>query len=124
MTIGTALVLINTTVSLTGNSEFTHNHCTGSSSCVGGGDITALSSNLTFTGNTTFLDNTAMFYKLYTITNGGHGGAIIALRNTILRFNGINNFINNSANHGGSGGAIYVSDNTTALMEPTTLSTT
>ena len=116
---GTALVVINTTVSLTGNTEFTHNYCTGSNSCVGVGGIQALSSNLTFTGNTTFLGNTAIFYKLYTITSGGHGGAIIALQNTILRFNGTNNFINNSANHGGSGGAIYVSDNTTVSFNGT-----
>ena len=42
---GNALVVINTNITLTGNSDFRHNHCA----------ITALSSNLAITGNITFL---------------------------------------------------------------------
>ena len=38
------------------------------------------------------------------------GGAIVTSDNSVLNFNGINNFINNSAYH--DGGAIYTSDNT------------
>ena len=100
--LGTALVVDNTTISLTGNSEFTHNHCE-SNSCTGGGGITALSSNLTFTGNTIFLLNNAISVYSY------GGGAIYASHNTIISFNGTSNFINNSAHYGG---AIYTSSNT------------
>ena len=101
--LGTAVVVNNTNVTLAGNSEFTHNHCestSGSNSCTGGGGIYALSSNLTFTGNTTFLQNIA--------TSSG-GGAIYASHNTVLSFNGTSNFINNSAL---DGGAIYTFENT------------
>ena len=101
--LGTALVVINTTVILAGNSEFTHEHCTGSNSCVGGGGITALSSNLTFTGNTTCHQNNAIPVYNYS------GGAIYASRNTVLSFNGTTNFVNNSADYGG---AIYAFENT------------
>ena len=67
---------------------------------LGASGITALSSNLTFTGNTTFLENI-----------GQHSGAICASSNTILNFNGTSYFVNNSAyNHGG--GAIVTSENT------------
>ena len=89
--LGTALVVNNTNITLAGNSVFTHNHC-GSTSCVGGGGITALSSNITFTGNTTFLENIAQFHD--------SGGAIYALDNTLLSFNGTSYFISNFANRG------------------------
>ena len=61
--LGTALAVYNTII-LAENNEFTHNHCDGeglSSYCIGGGGITALDSNLTFIGNTTFLQNHATF---------------------------------------------------------------
>ena len=41
--------------------------------------------------------------------SAGYGGAIYTSHNTVLSFNGASNFTNNSA---GSGGAIYTSDNT------------
>ena len=79
--LGTALVVNNTNITLAGNSEFTHNHCestSGSNSCTGGGGIYALSSNLTFTGNTTFLQNKAISAYGYA------GGAICASHNTVI----------------------------------------
>ena len=53
--LGTALVVNHTSITLAGNSVFSHNDC-GFDLCVGGGVI-AVHSNLTFTGNTTFLEN-------------------------------------------------------------------
>ena len=52
-----ALIVIDTSVTLTGNSVFTHNHC---ESCSKGSVFTACSSNLTFTRNTTFLGMESM----------------------------------------------------------------
>ena len=98
--LGTALVVNNSNVTLSGNSEFIHNHCE-SDFCLGGSGITALSSNLTFTGSTTFLENNATFYGIY-VWHGG-GGAIYASSNTVLSYH----FINNSAV--GGGGAVYAS---------------
>ena len=121
--LGTALVVDNTNIALIEN-NFTHNHCE-SNSCVGGGGIAAIGSNLTFTGDTMFIGNEANF--------GGAGifminstmsstGSVHFIRNSIsgnitipgipifhlvagticasassLHFNGTNNFINNSA---------------------------
>ena len=105
---GTALVVRNTNVTLAGNSEFTHNqyHCK-FTSCAGGGGgggITALSSSLKFTGNTTFLENAK-------IEQGG--GAIYASGNAMLSFHGTTNFINNSVHYGNAcGGAICAVFNT------------
>ena len=90
--LATALVLINANITLVGNIEFTHNHC--DSDPYTGGGIIAISSNLKSVGNTTFLDNV------------GNGGAIFALQNSVLSFNGTNNFINNSADYGGAINAI------------------
>ena len=88
-----ALVVTNTNVTLA-ETNFTHNQwCLGS--------IIAFSSNLIFTGNTTFLENRAQLDYC-----GGSGGAIFALSNTVLNFTGTSNIINNSASV--SGGAIYV----------------
>ena len=89
--IGNALIVKNTSVTLTGNSEFVHNHCE-SNSCIGGGGIVTLSSNVTITGNTTFLENFGIFPGP---TNDG--GVAIYANNTILSFSGISNFIHNSA---------------------------
>ena len=95
--LGTALVVNNTNITLSGYSEFIHN-------CwYGGGGIVAVSSNSMFTGNTMFLNNIASWH--------GSGGAISAFHNTVLSFSGNNSFINNSAD-GGCGGAIYASSNT------------
>ena len=55
--------------------------------------IIALSSNLTFTGNTNFLDNSAQCRA--------QGGAIYASDNTVLGFSGTSSFINNSADNVG-----------------------
>ena len=89
--IGTALVIKNTNITLAENSEFTHNHCE-SHSCA----INALNSNLTFTGTTTFINNSAI-----SLTEFAYGGAIYASY-TLLNFNGTSNFINNSAHYGGA----------------------
>ena len=99
---GTAIAVNNTDITLAGTTEFTHNKACGN--IVLGGAIIALSSSLTFTGNTRFLDNGAAF--------GGStvgGGAILTLNHTVLSFSGTTNFINNLAIHGG---AIFTSDNT------------
>ena len=99
----TALVVNNTDITLAGSTDFTHNRACGIT--VLGGAIIALSSNLTFTGNTTFLNNIAF-----------DGGAIVTLNHTVLSFSGTTNFINNLAIHGdatgGYGGAIFTLDNT------------
>ena len=122
--LGTALVVDNANITLSGNTGFTHNYCE-STSCVGGGGIAAIGSNLAFTGDTMFIGNEANF--------GGAGifminstmsstGSIHFIRNSIsgnitipeipifrlaagiicasassLHFNGTSNFINNSA---------------------------
>ena len=102
--LGTALVVNNTNITLSENSQFIHN-------CwYEGGGIVAISSNLTFTGNTTFRDNSVFWHGPY-ICCHVPGGAISAFHNTVLSFSGNNSFINNSAGDG-SGGAIYASSNT------------
>ena len=109
--IGTPLAVTNTSITLAGNTEFAHNHC--ESNCIGGA-IIALNSNLSFTENTTFLENSAKFNEAFNIFNNfpaGCGGAIHASANTLLSFSGVSHFINNSAYNGG-GGAISMLDNT------------
>ena len=88
--LGTALAVYHTSITLAGNNKFTHNHCDHegiivSNSCVGGGGITALHSNLKITGNTTFLRNHANF-----------GSAGIHVTNCSLSSTGSIHFINNS----------------------------
>ena len=87
--LGTALAVYHASITLAQNNEFTHNHCDGEgfipNSCVGGCGITALDSNLTFIGNTTFLGNRATF-----------SSAGIYLINCALSSNGSIHFINNS----------------------------
>ena len=95
---GTALVVYQTSVTLAENNEFTHNHCDKwfmAIYCVSGGGISAHYSNLTFTGNTTFLQNYAMLGS--GPADYGGGGAIYAVYNTSLSFTGTSNFVNNSA---------------------------
>ena len=92
--IGTALAVNNTNAALI-DIEFTHNQCGceslgDSSYCKLGCGITALNSNLTFTGNTTFLDNRRNSSK---VSEEG-AGAIFAVVSTI-HFNGFNNFFDN-----------------------------
>ena len=103
--LGTALTVHNTNVTLIDN-QFIHNQCgcvPDSDNCKVGCGITALNSNLTFIGNTTFRENNASY---------GGTGAIWASA-TLLDFDGTSNFINNSANSGGfrNGGAIYAETN-------------
>ena len=111
--LGTALVVNNTNVSLVGN-NFMHNRLCGI--ICAGGAIIALSSNLRFTGNTTFIDNSAAISESCTQVYGEKdivgGGAIYASDNTVLSFNGTSNFINNSPEIYGSGGAIFTFNNT------------
>ena len=101
--LGTALAVDNTKVTLSGKSEFIHNHC---ERCIAGGIVAFNSSNLTFTGNTTFLENQGG--AIYNPSHG-YGGGVYAFQNTTLTFCGTTNFVNNSA---GYGGAIYALVNT------------
>ena len=87
---GTALVVINTNITLTGNTNFTHNHCE-DDYCVGGGGIAAVSSNLTFIGDTMFIENNARFGDSAT-----HGAAGIDIIDCILTSTGSIHFINNT----------------------------
>ena len=103
----TALVVNNTDITLAGITEFIHNKACGN--IVPGGAIIALSSSLTFTGNTRFLDNGAAFGQCPLDGSTVGGGAILTLNHTVLSFSGTTNFINNFAIHGG---AIFTSDNT------------
>ena len=134
--IGTALAVLSSSITLTGNNNFTHNHC-GPNSCILGGGIAAFNGKLTFIGNTTFLENNghvagAGIFMIYTSLNStgsihfinnlnsGHvtgfdsKDSAVSARGTIwtyashLHFTGTNNFINNSVQPAsGSGGAIY-----------------
>ena len=111
--LGTALAVNNTNVVLVKN-NFTHNQCRCKSfSEVGevGCGLIAISSTLTFSGNTSFLkNNQTASYPTYTFYCGG---AIWAFASS-LHFNGVNNFIGNSANGVKSvGGAIYAHSDTT-----------
>ena len=105
----TALAINNTSITLSGNTEFIHNRACGD--IIVGGAIIVLDSNLTVTGNTTFLDNSATVGYCKFGFGVSYGGAIFTTGNTVLSFNGINNFINNSASDGG-GGAICTLNNT------------
>ena len=87
---GTALVVINTNITLTGNTNFTRNHCE-DDYCVGGGGIAAVSSNLTFIGDTMFIENSATFEN-----NATHGAAGIDMIDCILTSTGSIHFINNT----------------------------
>ena len=143
--LGSGLTVRNTNITLT-NIKFTHHHCgcksfseSFSEGCRLGCAITAFNSNLSFTGNTTFLENymcnnlrasqegagailavasTLEFRGVNNFVNnvnaGGHavgvGGAIYMTNYAVLAFIGANNFINNSADNGG--GAIYSSKHT------------
>ena len=133
--IGTALVVINSSITAE-NNDFTHNYCE-PNKCISGGGITALSSSLTFIGNTTFIGNigivtgagiftfnsalnsTGNFHfesnsNIGSIPITGVGGINVGTmfaHTSSLHFNGTNNFTNNSAqsqNTGGYGGAICV----------------
>ena len=103
--LGTALTVHNTSITVAGKSEFIRNQCTcqllTSDDLMHefGCGVTAFNSNLTFTGNTLFLENSQTSpYSDYC------AGAIWASTSS-LHFNGTNNFI---ANSGEYGGAIYV----------------
>ena len=111
--LGTALVVNNSDITLAGKSEFTHNQCK-SNSCFAGGGIDIHSSNITFTGNTSFLENFATNYQ----QSNDSGGAIYA-SNSVLSFSGINNFINNSATDDGSGSAIVATSNSVLTLNGT-----
>ena len=112
---GTALVVINTNITLAGNTFKHNNYYRGEFVCVSnstkGGAVTAVHSNLIFTGNTTFLENSAIYCRNSAHFSGFYWGAIFTY-NTIINFNGTSNFINNSADYG-YGGAIFTYDNTT-----------
>ena len=118
---GTALAVNNTNITLAGNTFIHNKYLHGEferficvSHCMSGGAITAVDSNLTFTGNTTFRENSLLYFNnpiYFTDFPGFYLGAIFTYNNTILNFIGTSNFINNSADRGGGGGAIYTYDN-------------
>ena len=87
--LGTALAVYHSSTTLAENNEFTHNRCNREglipNTCFGGRGITALHSNLTLIGNTTFLRNHATF-----------GSAGIHVTNCSLSSTGSIHFINNS----------------------------
>ena len=103
--VGIALLVNNTNITFAEKNEFTYNHYE-SGSFVKGRGITAFRSNLTFTGNITFLEN-----------YGYDGGAIYAFGNAVLNFKGTSNFIRNSAS--AVGGAIFISKNTVLFFNGT-----
>ena len=108
----TALAVNNTDITLAGNTEFKHNRACGD--FVPGGAIIALGSNLTFTGSTTLLDNSAISRECVLVNSDSFivgGGAIVTLNNTVISFSGTSNFIGNLAGDGGGGGAIYAGYN-------------
>ena len=105
--LGTALTVHNTSITLAEDNEFIRNQCGCKWYKLGCG-ITALRSALTFTGNTTFLKNSASLRY--------SSGAIWASASS-LHFTGINNFINNSAQY--SGGAILAETNTSLSFSGT-----
>ena len=108
--LGTALKVHNTNITLAEN-KFTHNQCgceLFSYDCKLGCGITALNSNLTFTGNTTFHENNASYYDVT--------GAIWASASS-LDFDGTNNFIGNSAEW--YGGAIHAETNSSLSFNGT-----
>ena len=145
--VGTALTVYDTNITLAENSEFTHNYCNHerfvpNSACIGGG-ITAVDSNLTFIGNTTFIGNdgsasvgisvtncslssTGSIHFINTTNTGtsemytqNHTvGAIWALASS-LSFTGTSNFINNSA-HSGCCGAIFANNTYFSFMGAST----
>ena len=121
--LGTALSVHNTIITLAENNEFKHNLCACQSVNGLACGITALYSNLTFTGNTLFSKNHQMvslhcagalwaFVSSLHFTGTSHfignsahascGGAIHAEANTSLSFSGTGNFSHNSARHGGA----------------------
>ena len=130
--LGSALAVYNTNIPVMESTEFVRNHYESSTpdsnSYVGGGGITALSSNLTFIGNTTFIENSASYdsggiymMRCNLISTGNihfinntnmpssifiltaDAGAIWASASS-LQFTRINNFIGNLAH---DAGAIY-----------------
>ena len=137
--IGTALVVINSSITAE-NNDFTHNYCE-PDKCITGGGIVTVNSSLTFIGNTTFIGNIGigtgagifMFNSALNSTGNFHfesnsnvGSITLPVVGNLtvgtmfahtssLHFNGTNNFTNNSAqsqNIVGYGGAICVVGNT------------
>ena len=112
---GTALVVESANITLAGNSEFKRNHGLCGDSLPGGA-IHTVGSNLTFTGNATFLNNSAGIVGGFLCTDRGGG---IYTQNTVINFSGTTNFINNS-DSGDGGGGIYTLDNTVLNFSGTT----
>ena len=128
--LGTALTVLNTNITLSGNIEFTHNQCGCAfiERCKLGCGITALYSTLTITGNSFFHDNSqtcstcagAIYASASALHFNGankfignsaewYGGAIYTEGNAVLTFTGMNNFTDNSARF--RGGAVYTEGN-------------
>ena len=118
--LGTAVVVNNTNITLAGNTKFAHTRSCSNIAGGVGGAIMALNSKLAFTGNTTFLDNSAAASprqcSLYNNATDVYGGAIYTLDNTVITFSGTNYFAMNTA---ASGGAIFASYNTALIFSGT-----
>ena len=137
---GIALAVFNSSV-IAKNNTFTHNYCEPSKCNIFGGGISAISSSLTFIGNTTFIANYAicagagifMFDStlhstgnLHFINNSNVGNitlsgvigylafGVMFAHKSSLHFSGNNNFINNSAQseYFSEGGAIFAYSDT------------
>ena len=110
--LGIAIAVHNTSVTLVEN-KFIHNQCacwSFSEMCELGCGITALNSNLTFIGNTSFHNSTQTSILNHTLVYCA--GAIWASASS-LHFTGTSNFIGNSANCSNGVGAVYAKANTT-----------
>ena len=92
---GSALGVVNSHVFLRGNNNFLNNNnngrCYWSTTCFGGG-IFAERSNLTFTGSSSFIGNSAK-----------SGGGIYAVTSSNVNVSGNMTFLNNSAGYHGAG---------------------
>ena len=119
------IIALHSNLTFTGNTLFRENHQMGSSHCAGA--IGAFVSSLHFTRTSIFIGNSAdtgcggaihaeagTSLRFSGTVNFSHnsaesGGAFCTINNVVLDFNGINNFINNSAPM--NGGAIFTKSN-------------
>ena len=100
--VGGAIMALNSKLAFTGNTTFLDNSDTSPRQCSLYNNATDVLGGAIYT-----LDNTVITFSgtnYFTMNTAASGGAIFASYNTALIFSGTNYFINNSA---GDGGAIY-----------------
>ena len=100
--LGNALTVRNTSITLAENNEFVRNQCRCQLFNKLGCGITALNSNLMFTGNTTFHKNIAVGFFFC---------GVIWASASLLNFTGTSNFIDNSV-YSSKSCVIYVKEHT------------